>query len=122
MKVNISDANTALISLFGNPSQIVSLDANFLIPPNRNRICKMGFDYSLFKDIWLDPIFAAFPKIAIHEAVYDELVMQNLRNYVDLMLSEKTAQNNYSQRFGIVRSRKNTPGFNRRKNISIHKL
>lgn len=63
MKVNISDANPALVSLFENPNQVISLDANILIPPNRNRICKMGFGYPLFKDIWLDPLTNYDPKL-----------------------------------------------------------
>lgn len=88
MKVNHSMANPALVSLIGNSSQLITLDANFLIPPDRSKICKRSFNYLLFKEVWLDPIFATFPKIAIHEAVYDELVMSNIRNYVDMMLSE----------------------------------
>ncbi len=88
MKVNHSEANPALVSLIGNPSQLITLDANFLIPPDRSSICKRDFDYLVFKNVWLDPIFATFPNIAIHEAVYDELVMSKLRDYVDLILSE----------------------------------
>ena len=87
MKVNHSIANPALVSLIRDPSQLITLDANFLIPPDRSRICKRNFSYSLFKDVWLDPIFEIFPNLAIHEAVYDELVVPKIRNYVDLMLS-----------------------------------
>ncbi|MBK5262622.1 MAG: hypothetical protein JJE17_08645 [Peptostreptococcaceae bacterium] len=88
MKVNFKEANSSLVSLFDNPNQIITLDANFLIPPNRNKITSRSFDFSLFKKVWLDPIFAAFPLIAIHEAVYDELVITSLRDYVETLKNE----------------------------------
>ena len=89
MKVNLKEANSSLISIFDNPNQIITLDANFLIPPDRSKITKVrGFDFPLFRKIWLDPIFAAFSMIAIHEAVYDELVIETLRNYVETLKNE----------------------------------
>lgn len=88
MKINIDEANDSLISLFNNPNQVITLDANFLIPPDRSRITKRSFDFPLFKKVWLDPIFTAFPKVAIHEAVYDELVSTNLREYVETLKTD----------------------------------
>lgn len=88
MKINLRESNASLISIFENPNQIITLDANFLIPPDRSRIIKRGFDFPLFKKVWLDPIFTTFSMVAIHEAVYDELVTENLCNYVEALKSE----------------------------------
>ncbi|NLJ59978.1 MAG: hypothetical protein GX338_03415 [Firmicutes bacterium] len=49
-----------------------------------------GFDFSLFQKVWLDPIFAAFPNLAIHEAVYEELVMPSVQSYVQSMLDDSS--------------------------------
>jgi len=57
MKINLKEANSSLNSIFDNPNQIITLDANFLIPPDRSRHAKRSFDFSLFKKVWLDPIF-----------------------------------------------------------------
>ncbi|WKY46088.1 hypothetical protein Q5O14_08335 [Eubacteriaceae bacterium ES2] len=88
MKINLKETNLSLVSIFENPHQIITLDANFLIPPDRSNITKRGFDFPLFKQIWLDPIFSAFSKIAIHESVYKELVSETLCNYVDALKNE----------------------------------
>ncbi|MEQ8199515.1 MAG: hypothetical protein ABRQ27_16190 [Clostridiaceae bacterium] len=88
MKINLKEANSSLKSIFNNPNQIITLDANFLIPPDRSRHAKRSFDFSLFKKVWLDPIFDAFSMIAIHEAVYDELVITTLQEYVETLKKE----------------------------------
>jgi hypothetical protein len=88
MKINVSAANPSLISILQNPNQIITLDANFLIPPNREKITTRKFEFQQFKKVWLDLIFSAFPLIAIHEAVYNELVNTSLREYVELLKSE----------------------------------
>lgn len=88
MKINLKEANPSLISIFNNPNQIITLDANFLIPPDRSRVTRRGFDFQLFKKVWLDPIFTAFPMIAIHEAVYGELVITSHREYVEMLKAE----------------------------------
>lgn len=69
MKINLTNPNPALISIIENPKQIITLDANFLIPPDRSRISKNEIEFNKFKKIWLDPIFCAFQNLAIHEAV-----------------------------------------------------
>ncbi len=86
MEVNLSSPNPALESVFADPNQIITLDANFLIPPDRSRLTRRGFDFLKFQHIWLDPIFKAFPNVAIHEAVYDELVLPSVRSYAQAML------------------------------------
>ena len=89
MKVKLTAANPSLISILKDPNQIITLDANFLIPPNRPRLTNRGFDFQLFKKIWLDPIFKTFPMLAIHESVYDELVLSTLREYVDCLRNQQ---------------------------------
>ncbi len=83
MKVDLTSPNPALESIFSNPNQIITLDANFLIPPDRSNYAKRTFDFQIFKRIWLEPIFKTFPNLAIHEAVYDELVLLSVKSYVD---------------------------------------
>lgn len=88
MRVNLEKANLSLVSIFENPNQIITIDANFLIPPDRSRYAKKSFNFVLFKKVWIEPIFNAFPKLAIHESVYDELVGMELRNYVENLRQE----------------------------------
>lgn len=89
MKINLTHPNPALISIIENLEQIITLDANFLIPPDRSRITRRGIGFEQFREIWLDPIFSAFPNLAIHEAVYDELVGISPQNYVDTKMDNK---------------------------------
>ena len=86
MKINLIQPNPALISIIENPEQIITLDANFLIPPDRSQIANRRIGFIQFKEIWLDPIFTAFPNLAIHETVYDELVGRAPQNYIDSKL------------------------------------
>lgn len=83
MKINLDYPNPALISIIQNPDQIITLDANFLIPPDRTPLTKKSIGFKQFNQIWLDPIFNVFRKLAIHEAVYDELVGLSAKNYID---------------------------------------
>jgi len=86
MRINLNHPNTALISVIEEPEQIITLDANFLIAPDRRPITRGSIGFKQFKEIWLDPIFATFPNLAIHESVYDELVGISPQKYVDLKL------------------------------------
>ncbi len=38
MRVNLASSNPALLSIMEQPDQMITLDANFLIPPQRSRI------------------------------------------------------------------------------------
>ncbi len=89
MKVDLSSPNPALVSIFKHPEQIITMDANFLIPPDRSRLAKVSFEFPLFQKVWLDPIFTAFPKLAIHEAVYEELVSSPVQSYIKSMIDCK---------------------------------
>ncbi len=56
MKVSLSHPNTAMISIIKNPDQVITLDANFLIPPDRRPLTRNCVRFEHFKKIWLDPI------------------------------------------------------------------
>ncbi|NMA31259.1 MAG: hypothetical protein GX941_05580 [Candidatus Methanofastidiosa archaeon] len=86
MRIDSTSPNPALVSIFSRPDQTITLDANILIPPDRSRYAKRSFDFPLFRKIWLEPIFTAFSNLAIHEAVYDELVLTPLRCYIQSMI------------------------------------
>jgi len=91
MKINLTSSNPALDSIFNNPNQLITLDANILIPPYR-RVAKISFNFNKYKDIWLDPLFNTFSNLAIHEAVYDELVSPYLKDYIKRKINEKPSQ------------------------------
>jgi hypothetical protein len=82
MKVDIETENPALVSLFSDPDQVITLDANFLIPPNRQIQSIREIPFSRFQAFWLDPIFETFPNLAIHEAVRDELVSLDIKTFI----------------------------------------
>jgi hypothetical protein len=63
MIVDTKKKNYALVSLNDNPDQVITLDANFLIPPNRNMHSVKDIPFSQFQTIWLDPIFKTFTKL-----------------------------------------------------------
>ena len=86
MKINLEKENQALISIIQNPNQVITLDANFLLAPDRRPITERGIKFEKFKKIWLDPIFSYFSSLAVHEAVYEELVDIAPREYVDVKL------------------------------------
>jgi len=83
MKVDLIRPNPAFMSIIDNPNQVITLDANFLIAPDRRPIANKGIKFEQFREIWLDPIFNSFSNLAIHEAVYDELVGISPQHYID---------------------------------------
>lgn len=82
MKVDVATKNPALESLFIDPQQVITLDANFLIPPNRSMHLIQSIPFYQFQAIWLDSIFELFPHLAIHEAVREELVSQDIKSFI----------------------------------------
>lgn len=88
MRVDVEKKNPALESLFTDPEQTIFLDANFFIPPDRSRMGTKPIPFLKFCEIWLDPIFDAFPNLAIHESVYHELVADAVKKYADERQSE----------------------------------
>lgn len=88
MRVNILTKNAALSRLLEDETQTIFLDANFLIPPDRSHLGTKPIPFQKYSEIWLDPIFDAFPNLAIHESVYAELVEVNVKSYADVKYSE----------------------------------
>lgn len=52
MTINHTEINPAFYDLINKPNQVITLDANFLIAPNRN--ISREFPFFKFKEIWLD--------------------------------------------------------------------
>jgi hypothetical protein len=45
MKVDLKAPNSSLISIFKDSTQVITLDANFLIPPDRSRYAIKSFSF-----------------------------------------------------------------------------
>jgi len=88
MRVNIDTKNAALCALFEHPEQTIFLDANFFIPPDRSCVGARAIAFEKYKKIWLEPIFDAFPNLAVHESVHNELVLDSVRIYANAKESE----------------------------------
>lgn len=89
MSIDLLCPNPGLKSIFDDPSQLITLDANLLIPPDRSMFRVRSLPSELFQQEWLEPVFATFPNLAIHEAVYEELVSTGARTFARRMLSKK---------------------------------
>ena len=50
MKVDLSSSNSAMISIIKDPNQIITLDANFIIPPYRKE-AQVEINFSKFQTI-----------------------------------------------------------------------
>ncbi len=92
MTVNTAIKNPALESLFDEPTQMITMDANFLIPPYRQMHPIKSISFSQFQTIWLDPIFEILPRLAIHEAVYNELISQDIKTFIQNKINAKPAR------------------------------
>ena len=93
MRVVVETINPSFLSLIDEPSQIVFLDANFFIPPDRSNLqCAQRikpYRFADFRDNWLEPLISEFAGISIHESVYEELITDSVKEYVD----QKNAEN-----------------------------
>ncbi len=85
MRVDIETKNSSFLSLIENPDQVVFLDANFFIPPDRSNVLSnlKPYRFSDFMKNWLEPLLAEFSGISIHESVYEELVETTIKEYAD---------------------------------------
>ncbi|MDY5577490.1 MAG: hypothetical protein SPF70_08520 [Lachnospiraceae bacterium] len=93
MRVDTKEINPAFQSIKQNPNQIVFLDANFFIPPDRSDYAKVKqYSFEDFRNNWLIPLLSEFPGISIHESVYDELVAEKVKTYADEQLNAKPAK------------------------------
>lgn len=83
MNVNTKDINPALASLFKDCEQVVFLDANLFIVPDRSKIGARPIAFQKYQEYWLEPLFDAFPNLAVHESVYAELVEGAVKAFAD---------------------------------------
>ena len=84
MRVNTKEVNPAFESIIQNPEQIIFLDANFFIPPDRSKIKNVKpYPFEHFKDNWLVPLMAEFSGLSVHESVYDEFVAEKVKEYAN---------------------------------------
>lgn len=63
-----------------------------LIPPNRSKVLgpQAVLDFDFYRRIWLDPLFKTFPYLAIHQAVYEEVIVKpNLSRYIDNKIQQQ---------------------------------
>lgn len=82
MKVDTKKKNSALLKLISDPSTIVFLDANIIIPPDRSSIGVRSMNFDDYKKNWLDPLFESFSGLAIHESVKAEFVETKAYSFV----------------------------------------
>lgn len=75
MNVNLVTPNPGFVDLLENPAQLIVVDANFYLPPDRMKIgARHKYSFEDYRKAWIEPMHRNFPNIAIHEAVLDELV------------------------------------------------
>lgn len=92
MKVDLSQPNDALLSLIDNYAQILPIDANLLIPSDRSKVLgnQAVLDLVTYSKFWLNPLFKTFPYLAIHQAVYEEVIVkQELSRFIDEKISHQ---------------------------------
>lgn len=92
MKINTEEKNIAFISLLENRKQVIFLDANFFIPPDRTSIGAKRIEFKKYEEIWLEPLFHTFPNLAVHESVYEELVMDKVRSFAEQKRSQESVR------------------------------
>lgn len=83
MRVDTSQVNLSFQSLIEHSEQDIFLDANFFIPPDRSHFGMKPYRVEDYREFWLEPLFSEFDGLSIHESVYDELVMGNVKQYAD---------------------------------------
>ena len=88
MRVDTLRVNPSFQSLINNPEQDIFLDANFLIPPDRSHFGMKPYRFEDYREFWLEPLFSEFDGLSIHESVYDELVMDNVKQYADFNIND----------------------------------
>jgi hypothetical protein len=68
--------NEVVKLLLEDRNQVITVDANFFMSPDRSSISSKikAFNFDKFEEIWIGPLLKTFKCIAIHEAVYDELL------------------------------------------------
>src|SRR3569833_170073 len=93
-KVDTSKKNEAMLLLIEDYTQVITLDANFFILPDRSddyATSKFAnpFKFDIYKKFWLEPLVETFPYLALHEAVYDELIDKDSKDFVKEQVETK---------------------------------
>ena len=92
MRVDISKRNAAFEVILSDPEVVIFVDANFFIPPDRSKLGVKPITLERYIEIWLEPLFNEFPNLAVHEAVYAEIVDDKLKSYIDEKCDEIPAK------------------------------
>lgn len=92
MNVETQKCSPGLKYIWGHPDAIIFMDANFFIAPDRSKIGAKPISFTKYKEIWLEPLFQEFPNLAMHEAVYDELLLDHVKQYADQKCNEVPPQ------------------------------
>jgi len=75
MIVDLTAPNEGFCSILKNPYQIVAVDANFFLPPDRTRLgARSEYSFDEFRRVWIEPLHILLPNLAVHEAVRAEIV------------------------------------------------
>lgn len=75
MRIDIDRINPAFKELIKHHDQVIFLDANIFIPPDRSNFQKhiAAFRFEDYRTVFLDPLLLEFPKLSVHETVYGDL-------------------------------------------------
>lgn len=81
--------NDSFISLLNDKEQVVIIDANIIIPPDRSMIRtksgrKLTVPFTIYSEKFIEPLLNYFPNVSIHESVYEEVTNAiEIKTYVD---------------------------------------
>jgi len=81
-RINYTAENEAFVSLIKDSKQLITLDANFFISPDRSEAVKGNnsispMPFAFFKEVWIDELFRLFKNVAVHDAVYKEITVSS---------------------------------------------
>lgn len=75
------------------PEDLVVVDANFFLPPNRTSLgARNWYTFEEYRSVWLDPLCGLLPSLALHEAVWQELVDPAPQAYIQRLLTSTPPQ------------------------------
>ena len=93
MIIDTRTFNDAVKTIARDKKTTVFLDANILIPPDRTRVgAKNPIKFSFYRETILDPLFTNWDSISLHEAVYDELVADEVKLYAEEMINREPSR------------------------------
>lgn len=87
MQIDLSQPNPAFSSLLTTPTELIAVDANFFLPPDRTNLkARTAYSFEQFRDIWIAPLHQLLPNLAIHEAVLAELVDERPHQFAQALI------------------------------------